>query len=184
MRTERGSPVGQGAEVKPAHQAPEPVPSVAGLTIAAAYDRAIALREPVLVPISIYADDRGWSIMNQLQGVMSAEGQINFSTQHPGIVKAWHRHARQADFWICLTGHVKVGVCRSEDRRLWATVIGERTPSVVVIPPGLWHGAATVGPQSAGLLYYVTKGYDAADPDEERMPFDSVPGFAWHAENR
>jgi dTDP-4-dehydrorhamnose 3,5-epimerase len=184
MRTERDAKATNGPEMKSGHQLARAIPSGAGLTIAAAHERAVALREPVFVPIGVYADDRGWSMMNQLQGVMSAEGQINFSTQYPGIVKAWHRHARQADFWICLTGHVKVGVHRAENRRVCAMVIGERMPGVVVIPAGLWHGAATNGPQSAGLLYYVTRTYDASDPDEERMPFDAVPGFVWQAENR
>lgn len=174
-------------EVKPRGGAREPVmpiPMVSDLSLAAAHERATAQREPLFVPASVYADDRGWSLMNQLRGVLRPEGQINFSTQYPGVVKAWHRHAKQSDFWICLTGHVKVGVHRESDSRTWSMVIGERCAGVVIIPPTLWHGAGTVGPQSAGLLYYVTRAYDPADPDEERMAFDAVPGFAWATENR
>ncbi len=135
--------------------------------------------EPVFVPATVFADDRGWSLMNQMQGVMSAEGQINFSVQYPGVVKAWHRHALQTDFWICLTGHIKVGVHRETDGATWLAVIGEKKPGVLIIPPPLWHGAATVGDTPAGLLYYVTHAYNAAAPDEERRAFDSVAGFPW-----
>lgn len=144
-----------------------------------ASESAQATHEPVLLRGAWFADERGWSLMNQLRGVLSPEGQINFSMQHPGVIKAWHRHAHQADFWICLTGHLKVGVYCESDRAAWQVTIGERAPSVVIIPPGLWHGAATVGTTPAGLLYYVTRAYDPSNPDEQRRPFDSVPGFSW-----
>lgn len=145
----------------------------------AAHRAAIEAREPIFVPASIYADDRGWSIMNQMQGVLAPEGQINFSVMYPGVIKAWHRHRLQTDFWMVLTGHLKVGVYREEDETAWLLVTGEKRPGVVVIPPPLWHGAATVGDTSAGLLYYVTHAYNPQTPDEDRRAFDSVPGFPW-----
>jgi dTDP-4-dehydrorhamnose 3,5-epimerase len=133
----------------------------------------------VFVPVSPYTDDRGWSLMNLLAGAMSAEGQINFSMQYPGVVKAWHRHRLQTDFWTCLTGHLKTGVYRESDGARWLLVIGERRPGVLIIPPGLWHGGAAVGPTPAGLLYYVTHAYNPDAPDEERRPHDSVAEFPW-----
>ena len=60
-----------------------------------------------------------------------------------------------------------------------AQAVARRNPGVLIIPPPLWHGAATVGPESAGLLYYVTHAYDAAHPDEHRRAWDSVEGFPW-----
>ncbi len=147
-----------------------------------AYDMACSGTEPVFVPASHYCDDRGWSLMNLMTGVLADTGQINFSFQYPGVIKAWHRHDHQADFWCGLMGHLKVGVYREADGMMWNLVIGEKRPGVVVIPPPLWHGAATVGPQSAGLLYYVTKAYNPDEPDEHRRPWDSVPGFPWEVE--
>lgn len=149
------------------------------LPIADAFKAALEAVEPVLVPQTHYADDRGWSLMNQMQGVMAPQGQINFSVTYPGVIKAWHRHAKQTDFWIALTGNLKVGVHREADSKSWMAVIGEKRPAVVIIPPPLWHGAATVGDAPAGLLYYVTHAYDPAKPDEDRRPFDSIPGFPW-----
>ena len=133
----------------------------------------------MLVPITPYADDRGWSLMNLLAGAMSAEGQINFSMQYPGIVKAWHRHDKQTDFWTCLVGQLKVGMFRESDGARWLAVIGEHRPAVLIIPPPLWHGAACVGPTPAGLLYYVTHTYDPVKPDEHRRPWDSIADFPW-----
>jgi dTDP-4-dehydrorhamnose 3,5-epimerase len=147
---------------------------------AIAYARAIESGEPIFVSASYFCDDRGYSIMNQLQGVLSGDGQINYSVQHPGVIKAWHRHAQQTDFWMCLRGHIKVGVYREGADFAWLQVLGEKAPGALIIPPTLWHGAATVGAEPAGLFYYVTKAYNASAPDEERRAHDSVPGFPWH----
>ena len=144
-----------------------------------AHEAARARIEPIFVPARLFTDDRGWSLMNQLQGVMGPEGQINFSVMYPAVIKAWHRHQKQTDMWLCLLGHLKVGVYRESDQRTWIATIGEKQPGVMLIPPPLWHGAATVGPQAAGLLYYVTHAYDPAAPDEDRRAFDSVEGFPW-----
>lgn len=147
--------------------------------LAAAWAHAKSALEPVLVSATYFADDRGYSLMNQMKGVMGAEGQINYSVQYPGVIKAWHRHALQTDFWMCLQGHLKVGVYREADQKAWLAIIGEKSPGVVVIPPPLWHGAATVGDVPGGLLYYVTHSYNPAQPDEQRMGHDQVPGFPW-----
>lgn len=144
-----------------------------------AHRQALSDSEPVFVPATLFADDRGWSMMNQLQGVMTPEGQVNYSVQYPGVIKAWHRHTHQTDFWMCLRGHVKVGVQREGEGWAWLHVLGEKAPGVVVIPPTLWHGAATVGHEPAGLFYYVTKAYNAGNPDEQRRAHDALAGFPW-----
>ena len=158
-------------------------PNVMRTSPAEAFEAARQNAEPVFVPASVYADDRGWSIMNQMQGVMTGAGQINYSVMYPDVIKAWHRHQNQTDFWMVLHGHLKAGVHR-EDGKSWAIVIGEKTPGVLIIPPPLWHGAATVGPESAGLLYYVTHAYNPEKPDEQRLAFDGVEGFPWKVVNR
>lgn len=159
-------------------------PRVHAGSVADAFAAAKENNEPSLVPITFFADDRGWSIMNQFQGVLSAEGQINYSVMYPGIIKAWHRHEKQTDFWLCLHGHLKVGVHRESDDTRWTCVIGEKRPAVVIVPPPLWHGAATVGPEPAGLLYYVTHPYNASHPDEQRRAWNEPDDFPWTAQNR
>ncbi len=159
-------------------------PRIIDTDVAAAWKAATKNVEPVFVPANVYTDDRGWSIMNQLQGVLSSEGQINFSLMYPGVVKAWHRHRLQTDFWLCVQGHLKVGLHRQEDGCTWMAIVGEMKPGVLIIPPPLWHGAAVVGPVSTALFYYVTRAYDPAAPDEERRSYDSVAGFDWGTSHR
>ncbi|MEX0776686.1 MAG: hypothetical protein WD042_13365 [Phycisphaeraceae bacterium] len=146
----------------------------------AAHEAARAAGEPVFVPARHFADDRGWSLMNLMTGVMSAQGQINYSVMYPGVIKAWHRHQKQTDFWCVLHGHLKVGIYRESDGKAWLATLGEKRAGVMIIPPPLWHGAATIGSESAGLLYYVTHAYDPKAPDEDRRAPDSVEGFPWH----
>lgn len=152
--------------------------------VADAFAQSVELSEPRFVPASFYTDDRGWSLMNLLHRVMGPEGQVNYSVQYPGVIKAWHRHRKQTDFWLCVMGNLKVGVHRAGDGASWMLVIGEKRPGIVVIPPTLWHGAATVGPTPAGLFYYVTHAYDPAQPDEERAAHDAFPAFSWVVEHR
>lgn len=153
-------------------------------TLEAAFAQAKELVEPIFVPVPAHVDDRGWSLMNQMQGVLSPSGQVNYSVQNPGVIKAWHRHQKQTDFWLCVMGHLKVGVHRESDGRSWLIVVGERRPGVVIIPPPLWHGAATVGLEPAGLLYYLTHQYDPAHPDEDRRGHDTIEGFPWAVQHR
>jgi dTDP-4-dehydrorhamnose 3,5-epimerase len=162
---------------------PKNIPAFNG-SIAEAFADAKASNEPRFLAQPLYADDRGYSLMNQLQGVMTPEGQVNYSVQYPGVIKAWHRHSKQTDFWIALRGHIKVGVHDADKDIAWATVIGEHRPGVVIIPPPLWHGAATVGHEPAGLFYFVTHAYDPANPDEERRAYDALPGFPWQVQFR
>jgi len=159
-------------------------PQSSTASLAESFSIATEKRVPLFVPTTHFTDDRGWSLMNQMQGVMSGQGQINFSMQYPGVIKAWHRHHLQTDFWMALVGHIKVGIYDQESDKAWSIVIGEKRPGTVIIPPPLWHGAATVGNVPAGLLYYVTHSYNPDKPDEERAPHDRFTGFPWQVEHK
>lgn len=147
--------------------------------ITEAFAKAQADGVPIFAPAAIFADDRGWSVMNQMKGILQPQGQVNFSVMYPHVIKAWHRHQKQTDFWMCCTGNLKVGVHCADTGESWLATIGEKRPGVMIIPPPLWHGAATIGHEPAGLLYYVTHAYDASSPDEERRAYDSIEGFPW-----
>ena len=112
--------------------------------------------------------------MNELQGVLQPEGQVNYSVQFPGVIKAWHRHAEQTDFWMVVQGQMKVGIHRSTDQTSWSLVTGERRPGTLVIPPTLWHGATTADHK---LDFSITSQGIFESPDEERMAHGAIEGF-------
>lgn len=134
-------------------------------------------------------------------------GQVNASVMYAGAVKAWHRHARQDDHWVVLTGNLKIGLFNTNDTPLTAELrlatavpgeelvrrvevaprsgkavfLGEHRPGALRIPVGMWHGGVAVGGRDALLLYYVTQKYDPQHPDEERAAWDAF-AFQWSAE--
>jgi len=145
--------------------------STSGESLADFKSRCERESTPGLMPLSAWVDDRGWSFMGLMAGILSG-GQINYSVQQPDVIKAWHLHERQTDVWCLLHGCIKAAIMTRNGDRRWTVALGERNPAVLVIPPGLWHGAMTIGPSQAGLLYYVDNEYDPKQPDEQRQAHD------------
>lgn len=159
--------------------------------------------------VHTYCDDRGRSFLSLFDHLPEIPGQINVALMYAGVVKAWHRHARQDDHWAVIAGELKVGLFNTEqtaqaaDLRLAGNTpgegvvlsievppgagrtvyLGEHRPGVLRIPRGLWHGAVPVGGHDALLLYYVTERYDPQSPDEQREAWDRFP-FKWEVECR
>ena len=154
-----------------------------------------------------FSDDRGRSFMSIFDH-LEFKGQFNSSVMYSGAVKAWHRHFRQDDHWVVMSGNLKIGLYNStsgplvaklmlattipsQEREIQLTIeqdsgkavfLGEHQPGILRIPAGLWHGGVAVG-GDALLLYYVTRKYDPTNPDEERTAWDSFDDFKWGVEH-
>jgi|TARA_R110000744_G_scaffold353692_2_gene460050 dTDP-4-dehydrorhamnose 3,5-epimerase len=126
-----------------------------------------------------FTDARGWSV-NDIYSIVPKEQrcQVNYSILYPGVVKAWHRHQYQDDYFFVLHGMAQVGVY-SDENGAEKHFIGEHNPSVIHIKAGEWHGLTVVGSKPVGLLYFVTNNYNSSKPDEERAPHDSFVGHDW-----
>ena len=110
-------------------------------------------------------------------------GQWSHSLMFDGVIKAWHFHHRQTDWWYVVSGVLRVGLCdmRPESPTFKQTMdflMGDFQPSQALkIPPGIAHGCKTVqGP--VNLLYLTSKVYDPED--EIRIPYDDPEiDFDW-----
>ena len=131
-----------------------------------------------------FADSRGWSL-NDIYGRFDGYPyQVNYSILYPGIIKAWHRHEHQDDYFCILKGMAQVGIY-SDENGPEKFFIGEHNPAVVRVKAGEWHGLTAVGNEPCGLLYLVTKKFNPAEPDEERAgPFEFVEKEWWLPENK
>jgi dTDP-4-dehydrorhamnose 3,5-epimerase len=106
--------------------------------------------------------------------------QVNFSITQPGIIRAWHRHARgQVDYFLLLKGAIKV--CAYDDQEnsptkghMIETFLSEYKLQILRIPGKYWHGFKVISPHPAHLLYVVNKLYDYTNPDEERRPWNDL----------
>lgn len=104
--------------------------------------------------------------------------QANLSRSYPGIIRAWHRHARgQVDYFIVLQGAMKIVAFDGDTNsktfsKLVEIVASDERLQVVRIPGHYWHGTKTIGNKPSLTMYFVNNLYDYADPDEERRPWD------------
>jgi dTDP-4-dehydrorhamnose 3,5-epimerase len=104
--------------------------------------------------------------------------QSNISLSYPGMIRAWHRHARgQNDYFLVLRGTLKI--CAYDDRpgsptlgELTEVVSSGESLQVVRVPGFYWHGTKALGNEPSLLLYFVNRLYDAHNPDEERRPWN------------
>ena len=110
-------------------------------------------------------------------------GQWSHSLMFNGVIKAWHLHRIQTDWWYVVSGVLRVGLCDMRpDSPSYKVVedflIGDlQAAQVVKIPPGVAHGCKTV--QGPVNLFYVTS--HVYDPDDEvRLPYDDPEiDFDW-----
>ena len=110
-------------------------------------------------------------------------GQWSHSLMYAGVVKAWHVHKVQVDWWYMACGLLKVALhdTRPESptyRETMKILLGDNQPARVLrIPPGVAHGCKAInGP--AHLFYVTSKVYDPSD--ESRIPYDDPEiGYAW-----
>ncbi len=117
-------------------------------------------------------DERGFlmEILRSDDGLFEKFGQVYITSCYPDVVKGWHRHEKQTDYFCCVKGMIKLVI--TDGKYYKEFYIGERNPLLVQIPPGLWHGFKAVGTKEALVLNIPTYPYNAKKPDEERKPKD------------
>ncbi len=133
-----------------------------------------------------HPDERGYfeeMIRNTDPFFREGFGQVSHSHMVDGVVKAWHIHKTQIDWWYVVAGTIKAVVydARKDSdtyKRTQEFVMGENGEAIVLkIPPGVAHGLKVVaGP--ADLVYVTSSIYT---PDEEgRIPYDDKEiGYDW-----
>jgi dTDP-4-dehydrorhamnose 3,5-epimerase len=110
-------------------------------------------------------------------------GQLSQSFMHTGVVKAWHVHTNQIDWWFVVTGTIKAVLFdlrrnSKTNQELNEFVLGTGGRNIILkIPAGVAHGLKVlVGPSD--LIYVTSSVYN---PKEEgRIPYDDPSiGYDW-----
>lgn len=107
----------------------------------------------------------------------------------PELIKAFHWHERQWDYWDIVAGNARVVLVDLREGsptvgRIQTVMLGENAPRMVAIPPFVAHGYQAVDLRDVVLTYYVTEPYDPDDPDEGRIAWDDDRiGFDWSIQN-
>jgi dTDP-4-dehydrorhamnose 3,5-epimerase len=110
-------------------------------------------------------------------------GQWSHSLMYTGVIKAWHIHNIQVDWWYVFGGVIKVALydtrpISSTYKELMEIVMGDNQRAAILrIPTGVAHGCKCIsGPSN--LFYITSKVYDPND--EGRIPYDDPEiGYDW-----
>lgn len=110
-------------------------------------------------------------------------GQLSRSSMIHGVVKAWHVHKSQVDWWYAIKGKIKVALydmrlTSSTYKKISEFLLGEGGEDVVIkIPAGVAHGLKVL--EGPAELIYVTSGIYNKD-EEGRIPYnDPSIGYDW-----
>jgi dTDP-4-dehydrorhamnose 3,5-epimerase len=101
-------------------------------------------------------------------------GQAYVTTTYPGVVKAWHYHKLQDDYFTCLRGMIKLCIYDHRPdsptyKMLNEFYIGEHNLQIIVVPRLTYHGWKCVSTEEAMILNLVTECYNYQTPDEHRI---------------
>jgi dTDP-4-dehydrorhamnose 3,5-epimerase len=110
-------------------------------------------------------------------------GQLSHTFMSPGVVKAWHFHKMQVDWWFCVTG--KIRAVLYDLRKNSATyrqtdefILGNQPDNIVIkIPPQVAHGMKVL----EGPCHFVYATSSVYNPDDEgRIAYDDISiGYDW-----
>jgi dTDP-4-dehydrorhamnose 3,5-epimerase len=133
-----------------------------------------------------HPDERGsFTEIIRITDPFFAEGFAQLSHSHmvEGVVKAWHIHKTQIDWWYASIGTIKIALYdtrldSSTYKELNEFVMGDTIePFVIKIPPGVAHGLKVLtGP--ADLVYVTSSVYNSSE--EGRILYnDPKIGYDW-----
>ena len=134
-----------------------------------------------------HADERGFlmELLRSDDAIFTKFGQCYVSMNYPGVIRAWHHHKKQDDFFVVMKGMIKVGLY---DRREGSPTrgevgefyLGDNNNIMLKIPVGVVHGYKTVGTEPSLLINFPSEVYNPEEPDEYRFPWntDQIP-FDW-----
>ena len=134
----------------------------------------------VTKPLKVNVDERGslTEILRVDDEVFEKFAQVYVSLNYPGVIRAWHYHKKQNDFFAVVKGMVKVALYDARENsptrgEVNEYFLGERNNIILRIPIGVMHGYKTIGVEPSLLLNFPTEVYNRSEPDEYRVPWDS-----------
>ena len=119
-----------------------------------------------------HVDERGWfAELARASALPKPLRQVNLSRSRRGVIRGLHYHERgQDDLFVCLEGMVRVVVLDRTSGDTFSEDIGDENPVAIYVPGIHAHGYEAL--TDALFTYLVTEEYDAADPDEQGIPWN------------
>ncbi|MCR4406828.1 MAG: dTDP-4-dehydrorhamnose 3,5-epimerase family protein [Anaerolineae bacterium] len=143
-----------------------------------------------VIRLTAHTDERGYLIEiarkaggDEPHAVVHQFGQV-YLVGNParGAIRAFHKHAELWDWFFISHGSAKFVL--KDDREdsptygeMMQIVIGERNPTLLVVPPGVYHGWMSLEDDTQ-MISTASHTYNRENPDEVRIPPDSF-GDVW-----
>jgi dTDP-4-dehydrorhamnose 3,5-epimerase len=130
-----------------------------------------------IIRLEVLEDDRGflYEVVHDNDHFVPHIGQV-YVVGDParGAIRAFHKHAELHDWFCLVSGSAKFAFVddRPESptyRQPDTFVISARRPSLIVVPPGVYHGWMSLEDNTT-MLSVASHVYDRVAPDETRVP--------------
>ncbi len=104
--------------------------------------------------------------------------QVHITTTLPDRIRAWGLHQRSTDRLFVVNGLVEVVVFDGRNHSttqgaLNTFIVSKRNPSLIAVPPCVYHGWHNIGTTEAVIINMPTSTYDYDSPDALDLPWDS-----------
>jgi len=129
------------------------------------------------IRLTVHEDDRGYlyEIVHATDSFVPQFGQVYLvGDRIERIVRAFHKHDALHDWFCIVKGAAKFVLV--DDRpdsptheQVDMLVGSERSPSLIVVPPGVYHGWMSLEPDTI-LVSAASHVYNKESPDEVRVP--------------
>jgi len=137
--------------------------------------------------LKVIPDERGrlMEILRQDNSLFLKFGQVYISTTYPEVVKAWHKHEKQADNVACIQGMIKLVLYDSREKsstykEVNQFYLGVHNTMLIQIPAGVYHGWMCVSTEEAIIVNIPTEAYNYEYPDEQRLdPHNNDIPYEW-----
>ncbi|MEO0564808.1 MAG: dTDP-4-dehydrorhamnose 3,5-epimerase family protein, partial [Chloroflexota bacterium] len=108
--------------------------------------------------------------------------QLNRSISKPGVLRGLHYHLNQVDYWLLISGRIRVGLAdlraSSSTYKVGATIDLDATdPTGLFIPVGVAHGFYAL--TDITLLYVVNQYYNRGADERGVAWNDPELGVEW-----
>lgn len=137
-----------------------------------------------IIPLKKICDERGM-IMHMLKNTdphFELFGEIYFSTAYPGVIKGWHEHTKQVQFYAVIKGMIKLVLYDNRPKsptykELAELYIGDENYQLVRIPTGVINGYKNICTDTVILANCSTLPHEPDemlryDPHGDKVPYE------------
>ncbi|MFA6169603.1 MAG: dTDP-4-dehydrorhamnose 3,5-epimerase family protein [Candidatus Margulisiibacteriota bacterium] len=137
-----------------------------------------------IIPLKKIPDERGM-IMHMLRTTdphFEKFGEVYFSVAYPGVIKGWHLHTKQTQFYAVIQGMIKLVMYdERKDSKTYGELMeiftGEDNYQLIRIPVGVVNGYKTIGVKPAIVANCATEPHEQNemlryDPLKSHIKYD------------